>query len=152
MSLAQKHKEDFINLIEAGYIACNQADEDAAKKLFKAASILKPEDPLAKIGIGYMHMLKFEIQKAVDCFKEVLKKDPENEMAQAMLGMTMAFGAVDMLKAEDLLKAASKADDKSVSQLADQAMEFVEQFLKKAPGTPAAGMQAGQKPKKDTKK
>ena len=148
MSLAQKHKEDFVNLIEAGYIACNQADEDAAKKLFKGASILNPDNTLAKLGIGYMHMLKFEIQKAIDCFQEVLKKDPKNEMAQAMLGMTMAFGAVDMLKAEDLLKGAAKADDKTVSQLADQAMVFMDQFLKKSPGSPAAGMQSKQQPKK----
>ena len=52
----KKYLDDFILLVEAGFIAVNQADEDAATKLFHAAELLRPENVLSKIGFGYLHL------------------------------------------------------------------------------------------------
>ena len=46
------YKEDWILFLEAGFIAVNQADEDAATKLFKAAEMLNPENTMPKVGHG----------------------------------------------------------------------------------------------------
>ena len=52
MDLA-KYKEHFIVMVEAGFIAVNQADEDSAMKLFKAATLLDPKNLLPRVGMGY---------------------------------------------------------------------------------------------------
>jgi hypothetical protein len=48
MSL-QKFKDHFILMAEAGFIAINQSDEDAAIKLFAAAQLLDPNNPLPRL-------------------------------------------------------------------------------------------------------
>ena len=52
----KKYEEDFFLFLEAGFIAINQADEDSAVKLFKTCELLQPENPLIKIGFGYLHL------------------------------------------------------------------------------------------------
>ncbi len=39
MAQLQKYKDDFVLLLESGFIAASQTDEDAAMKLFRAAQI-----------------------------------------------------------------------------------------------------------------
>ncbi|MDN3505975.1 MAG: SctF chaperone SctG [Simkaniaceae bacterium] len=134
MADLQKFKDHFILLCEAGFIAVNQQDEDAATKLFKASSLLKPENNLAKIGQGYMHMMKLELNQACKLFDEVIAKDPKNDMAKAFLGLSYALTATDVAKGEQLLEDAAKsADDDQVKKLADTALDFVEKFVKKDP-------------------
>jgi len=69
------YKEHFITFLEAGFIAVNQADEDSAWKLFKAAELCNPKSQLPKIGFGYLHLHKLELKQAVETFDEVLKAD-----------------------------------------------------------------------------
>ena len=57
-----KFKDDFFLFLEAGFIAVNQADEDAAVKLFKAAQLLDPQQSLPQIGFGYLHLHKLELK------------------------------------------------------------------------------------------
>jgi Flp pilus assembly protein TadD len=138
MSQKDKSKDDFIVMAEAGFIAINQADEDAAVKLFKAAQLIKPENSLPKIGMGYMHFLKLELKQASKVFQEVLDKEPENEMAKAFLGLSIALTPNEATKGEKILEeAASKAKDSTVKNMAKTAIDFVEKFVKKAP-SPAA--------------
>jgi Flp pilus assembly protein TadD len=144
----KQYKDHFILLVEAGFIAVNQADEDAAVKLFRASELLNPENTLPKVGLGYMHLCKLELKQACKLFDEVLAKEPNNEMAKTFLGLSYALSPNDITKGEKILEeAAQKSRDKNVKTLATTAMDFVERFVKKAPGP----MQAQSKEKKPKK-
>ncbi len=150
MGNLQKAKEDFILLAEAGFIAINQGDEDAALKLFRAAELLKPENNLPRIGVGYLHFLKLELKQASKIFEEVITADPKNSMAQAFLGLSLAFSPGETIKGEKLLEqAASDAKDSYVKTMATSAIDFVEKYIKKAP-SPAHV--SGKTEKKSSKK
>src|SRR5580700_4761743 len=134
-----KTRDQFLLLAEAGFIAINQADEDAAIKLFKASEILDPDNVLPKIGMGYMHLCKLELKQAAKTFEEILAKDPRNEMARSFLGLSLSLNPTEMAKGEKVLEeAAQKSTDPMVKTLAKDALDFVEKFVKK-PHPPAAG-------------
>jgi hypothetical protein len=139
MPQMQKYKDDFVLLLESGFIAANQADEDAANKLFRASQLLRPDNMLPKIGMGYVHLLKLELKQACQTFDDVLKKEPSNQMARALLGLSTALTTKEADKGETMLKEAlNKTDDPTVKGMASTAIEFVEKFVKKAP-TPVQG-------------
>ncbi len=138
MSETSKYKDDFILFAEAGFIAVNQTDEDAAKKLFKAAALVDEKNVLSKIGMGYLHLHKLELKQAVDLFEEVLKQEPHNAMAKAFLGLSLSMMPNQVAKGEKILHEAHKSHDKNVKKLADTAIDFVERFVKKEP-TPVEG-------------
>jgi tetratricopeptide (TPR) repeat protein len=147
MAHKEKYKKDFILLAEAGFIAINQADEDAAIKLFKAAELLDPSNPLAKIGIGYLHLCKLELKQAAKCFEDILATDPRNEMAKAFLGLSLSLNPKDIDRGEKVLTESAKdSHDPMIKDLAHNALDFVEKFVKKAPSP--AEMQKSPKPKK----
>jgi tetratricopeptide (TPR) repeat protein len=143
-----KTKDQFLLLAEAGFIAINQSDEDAAIKLFKASELLDPENILPKIGMGYMHLCKLELKQATKIFEEILAKDPNNEMARAFLGLSLSLNPAELAKGEKVLEeAVQKSKDPMVKGLADSSLEFVEKFVKKTPA-PAAGQTSTKKEKK----
>jgi predicted TPR repeat methyltransferase len=132
------YKEDWILFLETGFIAVNQADEDAAIKLFKAAELLNPESILPKVGVGYLHLHKLELKQACKKFEEVLEKEPKNEMAKTFLGICMSLSPASLEKGENILKQTHKSHDPLIKRLSDTAIDFAEKFLKKAP-TPVQG-------------
>lgn len=135
----QKYKSDFILLAEAGFIAINQADEDAAIKLFKASELLDSENLLPKVGMGYMHLCKLELKQAAKVFEGILSKEPHNEMARAFLGLTLSLNPAECAKGEKVLEEAHKeAHDPMIKKLTKDSLEFVEKFVKKSP-TPTQG-------------
>ena len=136
MSL-KKYKEDFVLLLEAGFVAVNQADEDSARKLFKAASLLEKENTLPNVGIGYLHLHLLELNDAIRCFDEVLEKEPKNEMAKAFKGICMSFMPKELEKGEKILSETSKSKDPMIKELGATALDFVDKFVKQTPG-PAA--------------
>lgn len=137
MAKIDKFKDHFILFVEAGFIAVNQADEDAALKLFRAAELLNPTNALPQIGKGYLHLCKLELKQACKVFEDVLHKDPNNEMAKTFLGLSMSLNPNDVTKGEKILEdSAKKAKDPLIKTLANNALEFVEKFVKKSP-TPA---------------
>lgn len=149
MSSLQKYKEHFILLAEAGFIAVNQGDEDAAVKLFKAAEVLDPNNLLPLIGMGYIHFCKLELKQAVLIFDQILAKEPGNEMAKTFRGLALALNPTELVKGEKALEEASKTShDPNVKNLAKSALDFVEKFVKKAP-TPTQAAAHTQKKKKD---
>ncbi len=132
-----KTKEDFILLAEAGFIAVNQADEDAALKLFRAAELLEPQNTLPRIGLGYLHFLKLELKQAGKIFEDVLALEPTNDMATALLGLSLALSPTEMIKGEKMLENIAKSTkDPSIKTMALTAVEFVEKFVKKPDATP----------------
>ncbi|MES2345630.1 MAG: hypothetical protein V4494_06825 [Chlamydiota bacterium] len=143
----QKYKQDYILFVESGFIAVNQGDEDAAIKLFKAATTLEPDNMLPEVGMGYMHLCKLELKQACKIFEDVLQKDPSNEMAKAFLGIALSLTPNAVAKGEEVLEQiATTSSDANIKTLAETALDFVEKFVKKAP-TPAQ-MQPTQEKKK----
>lgn len=126
-------KKDWILLLEAGFIAVNQADEDAALKLFKAAELLKPDNALPKVGFGYLHLHKLELKQACKMFEEALEIEPANDMAKALLGISMSMAPTSLEKGEKILEQTLKSHDPLIKSLSVTALDFVDQFLKKAP-------------------
>jgi Flp pilus assembly protein TadD len=152
MANLEKFKDHFILLCEAGFIAVNQADEDAAVKLFKASQLLNPKNTLPKIGIGYMHMMKLELKQASNLFDQVLALEPQNEMARAFLGISYALTATEMGKGEKILsESAKESSDPAIKQLANSAIDFLESFIKKD-ANPMQGPGQGPGVKKEKKK
>lgn len=139
MTSWKKYREDFVLLLEAGFIACNQADEDAALKLFRAAELLNPGNALTKVGFGYLHLHKLELKQACKAFEEVLEKEPKNEMAKTFLGLAMSMQPNTTNKGEKLLEQTCKSKDAGVKQLSETAIDFVEKFIKKSPGPAGEG-------------
>lgn len=134
MKHLQKYKDHFIVLAEAGFIAVNQADEDAAVKLFKAAELLDPKNVLPKLGMGYMHLCKLELKQAAKIFTEILEKDPSQEMARTLLGLSLSLNPQEVEKGEQVLEESRHtAKDPMIKDLSKNALDFVHKFVKKAP-------------------
>ena len=141
-------KDDFILFLEAGFIAVNQADEDSAVKLFKSAELINPQSTLPKVGRGYLHLHKLELRQACEFFEEVLKEEPQNEMAKTFLGLCLTLSPNAVVEGEKILEETSHSSDKLVKNLSYTALDFVDRFIKKAP-TPV--QIADKKPKKRRK-
>lgn len=134
MANLQSFKDHFILLCEAGFVAVNQSDEDAATKLFKASTLLKPENTLPLIGQGYIHLMKLELKQACKLFDEVIAKEPDNEMAKTFLGLSYSLTTSDVSKGEKILQEeVEKGKDEQVKNLATSTLDFVENFIKKDP-------------------
>lgn len=132
--MLQAYINDFLLFIEAGYVAVNQADEDSALKLFRAAELLEPQNTLPIIGFGYLHLHKLELKQAIEQFEKVLKKEPQNEMAKTFLGIAMSMMPNQVEKGEKILEQMNHSKDPLIKQLTDTALDFVERFVKKTPG------------------
>ena len=128
----KNYKEDFFLLLEAGFIAVNAADEDSAVKLFKAAEVLRPESTFPKVGFGYMHLCKLELKQAVATFREILAKEPENEMAKTFLGICMTLVPTELAAGERSLEELTQSSVSGIKKLAGMAIEFAEKFVKKS--------------------
>jgi len=127
------YEAHYLTLVEAGFIAVNQADEDSAIKLFKAAELLAPEELLPRIGFGYIHLCKLELKQAAKIFSEVLETDPDHEMAKTFLGLSLSLNPTELPKGEQILTEACKSQDPMIKDLAANALQFVLRFVKKAP-------------------
>jgi uncharacterized membrane-anchored protein len=130
----EKFKDQFVLLLEAGFIAVNQADEDSAIKLFKAAALLNSKSTLPQIGFGYLYLHKLELKQACKIFEEILKKEPHNDMAKTLLGLSMTMTADQVAQGEKMLTDTAKtSSDSQIKTLAESALTFVDQFVKKSP-------------------
>ncbi len=139
MATLKTYREDYILFLEAGFIAVNQADEDAALKLFRAAELCRPDNTLPKVGYGYLHLHKLELKQAVRIFEEVLDVEPHNDMAKAFLGICMSMMPNEVEKGEKILEQTSKSKDPMIKKLCATAIDFVEKFVKKTPGPAGKG-------------
>lgn len=136
--LDKEKNELFVLFLEAGFIAVNQADGDSAVKLFKAANQIFPKNPLTEVGFGYLHLHRLELKQAIKCFRKVLKREPKNEMAKVFLGIALSWTGPKSLEGEKLLHESTKSRTKEIKTLSQNAIEFVDKFIKKAP-TPVEG-------------
>ena len=149
MKKAHDFEKDFLVLLEAGFMAVNQADEDAAVKLFRAASLVRPENTLPKVGFGYLHLCKLELKQASKEFEEVLHKEPDNEMAKAFLGFCTSLTPGKLPEGETMLKETEKhAKDHSVKNLCHSTIDFLDKYLKKPPSPMQLSKEQHKKEKK----
>ncbi len=130
----KNYKEDFFLMLESGFIAVNLTDEDSALKLFRAAELLNPENTLPQVGFGYLHLHKLELAQAIRRFEDILKKEPKNEMAKALLGICLSLSPQQLNKGEKVLDETLKSKDPMIKKLADTALDFVDKFVKTSPG------------------
>ncbi|HRW57991.1 MAG TPA: hypothetical protein P5048_00035 [Chlamydiales bacterium] len=131
MDSFQEYKDDFVLFLEAGFIAVNQADEQSANKLFAAAKLLEPTNVLPIVGEGYLYLHLLHVDKAAQKFEEVLKIEPENEMAKAFLGITYTLTPDHVTQGEQILSQIQKSDDKEIKKLSETALDFVDKLIKK---------------------
>lgn len=87
----EQFADDVPLLVEAGFVAIKQIDEDSAKKCFYAAMIANPEESLPVVGLGIVSLFKLELEEAKKLFHAVLQKEPENYMAKTMLGIAHLY-------------------------------------------------------------
>jgi predicted Zn-dependent protease len=138
-SLLDDFREDFTLLIEAGFVAVKQLDEIAARRLFKAAELLNPDNPASQLGLGYVALNKLQVNEAAKLFEGILKKDPEHYLAQALLGICYLMSKTKRKKGEKMiLEAKEKSDDPTIKNLADVCMEWANSDLKAKEFSPLA--------------
>lgn len=128
----QEFKEDFSFLIEAGFVAVKQLDETSASRIFHAAQVINPTSTAPQLGLGYIALNKLELKEANKIFEEILKKEPENYLAQTFLGICCLLNKAKRKKGEKLIQEAiSKATDPTVKSLGKISLEWAEKDLKK---------------------
>jgi len=129
-------QEDFGLLIEAGFVAIQQLNEDDARKLFSAAKLLRPESVVPEIGMGYIHLNKMEQKEAMAIFEKVVVKEPDNCLAQMLYGVSMMMSKNTQNKGEALVNnMMTKTDDPTVLNFGKTALQWSDKDLKgsKAP-------------------
>ena len=131
-STIESYKKDFFLLLEAGFIAINMQDEDSAKKLFDACEVLDPHHAFPKIGMGYMHLCKLELAKAISFLNEALKMEPENQLAKSLLAVCMTMNPSQQHDGEKQLAELSKSSDSDIKKLAEVATDFSKKIYAKA--------------------
>lgn len=130
----KQYAQDVPLLVEAGFIAIKQVDEDSAKKCFYAAMIANPEESLSVVGLGIVHLFKLELDQAKELFNAVLQKEPNNDMAKTMLGIANLYTITDegLKEGKELIhEAMHSTDDAELKQLGKYSQELMKEIKKK---------------------
>jgi Flp pilus assembly protein TadD len=129
--------EDFTLFIEAGFIAVKQLDEIAARRLFKAAEVLRPESSAPKLGLGYIELNKMRPQEASRIFEALLKIEPNHSLAKALLGVSYLMSKDKKKQGELLINEAKKeSDDPTIQNLAEVSLQWMQKDVKSSFSTP----------------
>lgn len=135
-NLIKELKNDFPILIEAGFVAVNFKDEDSANKLFKAAAILNPESSAPDLGFGYIALNKLELDEAQKHFKDVLKKEPEHELAKTFMGISLVFDPKTRTAGKEMISEILKVtEDEHVKNLCTVSLEWIKKDFKDEGGS-----------------
>lgn len=133
MTALKEFTEDFVLLLEAGFVAVKRLDEDGAVKLFNAAQVLRKESTAPKIGLAAVALHKLETRKSVEILEGVLKQEPDNYRARALLGISYLLSNQKVEEGERMLKEAmEKSDDPSVQELGKLWLEVLEKGMRKS--------------------
>lgn len=131
-TILEEFKEDYALFIEAGFIAVKQLDEIAARRLFKAAELLNPDNPASQLGLGYIALNKLQVTEATKIFEAILKKDPQHHLAEALLGICFLLTKGKLKKGEKMiLEAQEKSNDPTIKNLATVCMDWAKKDLEK---------------------
>ena len=129
--------EDYSLFVEAGFVAVKQLDEVAARRLFKAAEILNPDNPASQLGLGYIALNRLRVVEAATIFEEILKKDPGHRLAQTLLGVAYLLSQDKKKRGEQLLLEAKEGcDDPTIKNLANVCLDGLQKDLGPKPLPP----------------
>lgn len=135
--LLEQVDEDYPLLIEAGFVAVTQADEDCAKKLFRAAKVLRPKSTAWQLGFGYIALNKLEVKEAYRIFKKIVGEEDNNYLAKTFLGLSHLLLKKDRKEGEDLIREAmDKSDDSAVQHLGDVSLKWMDEYYKEDESAP----------------
>ena len=133
------YADDFALFVEAGFIAVKQLDEIAARRLFKAAELLRPESSAPKLGLGYIELNKMRAIDAARIFESILEKEPHHSLAKALLGVSYILTKDKRKQGEELIQAAKKeSNDPTIQNLADVSMQWMKKDLRSSHAMPFA--------------
>lgn len=125
-------KDDFSLLIEAGFVAVKQLDETSAARIFNAAQAISPNSTAPQLGLGYIALNKLEVKEATKSFEEIVKKEPDNYLAQTFLGICFLLSKPKRKKGEKMIREVmGKTTDPTIKNLAQISLEWAEKDLKK---------------------
>ena len=137
--IIEKCREDFTLLLEAGFIAVNQADEQCAINLFQASSMLYEENSAPHVGFGYVDLHKLELQSAIKHFSKAIELEPDNKMAKAILGFCHIMTEQDegmKIGSEMLDNIAASSENPAIQELTQSSKHVVEYIHENKIGTP----------------
>lgn len=132
----QEFKSDAPLLVEAGFVAIKQVDEESAKNCFYASMVLDPELSLPVLGLGLVHLMKLDLDEAKKMFEAVLKKEPDNEMAKTYLGIANLYTVTDQGLKEgqkwiDEAMSSTKEDElKKLGKMSDELHSEIKKKMK----------------------
>lgn len=130
-------KDDLALFVEAGFVAVKQFDEVSATRLFHAAYILDPKNPASRLGLGYIHLNKLQVNEAAKIFEEILQQNPEHNLAKALLGIAYVMTKNKRKKGEKLLEEANeKTDDPTIKNLVVVCKDWIDKDLKEKDRSP----------------
>jgi hypothetical protein len=132
MNQMENYEQDFGILVEAGFIAVKQGDEDSAVKLFKAAQVVNPQHNAPKIGFGYIALNKLEIPEAIEIFESIVNNENDNFLAKTFLGLCLMLEKTDMERGSNLVNEVLKGcKDESVIQFAQETVRWKKEYFEK---------------------
>jgi thioredoxin-like negative regulator of GroEL len=127
-------EEDYSLLLEAGFVAIKQADEIAARRLFKAAEALYPENSASQIGLGYIELNKLRVSQAAEIFQKIVREHPDHYLAKALLGISFLLTPNKREEGKALIKeAGEKSDDPTIKNLTSVSIEWLKKDLENKP-------------------
>ena len=101
-----------------------------------------------QIGLGYIALNKLELKEATKIFEEVVKKEPENYLAQTFLGICFLLNKPKRKKGEKLIhEAMEKSSNPTIKNLGAISLEWAEKDLKKKEAPFFAARNTGEKAK-----
>lgn len=128
----EQFRSDFSMLIEAGFVAVKQLDEISAQRIFIAAQTISPNSTAPQIGLGYIALNKLDLKEAIRLFDAVVKKEPENDLAQTFYGICLLLNKEKRQDGEKLIqKIMARSDDPTIKALGETSLEWAEKDLKK---------------------
>lgn len=129
MKIIEDIKKDALLFLEAGFIALNQAEYEAAEGLFEAAEALDADRDMCDIGRGYLAMHKMQIPKARKWFEKVHKRSPDNQMAATFLAWANIMDEKHQSEGEAAcMKIMKEAKQPDIKHFADSALEFAKNY------------------------
>jgi predicted Zn-dependent protease len=94
--------------------------------------MISPDNTAPQVGLGYIALNKLEIKEATKIFEEVVKKEPENYLAQTFLGICFLLTKPKRQKGEKLIQEAiEKTGDPTIKNLGAISLEWADKDLKK---------------------
>ncbi|MFZ0564615.1 MAG: hypothetical protein WAM28_00230 [Chlamydiales bacterium] len=138
----QEFEADLPLLVEAGLVAIKQGDEESAKKLFNAVSVIAPENMAKKMGYGLIALHKMDTKSAQKQFQEVIQVEKDNYRAKAFLALSYILSVMQDGSSDEKLKAlqtgaqlaqevVEKSDSPSTQQLAQSLLDWESQLQEK---------------------